>query len=214
MFVSDWMTRKVFAVSPDDDVAAAITAFRERGVKHLPVVDGKKLVGILSDRDLKEYIASTAVGPGAEELGHMLVKTKVKSVMIKDVVTAAADQPIEEAAMLMLDETVGCLPVTEQGTVVGIISDRDIFEALVDITGVRHKGHRILVPVEDRPGAIKEVIDIVKKHGFMLLSVVTSSGGAKKGTRNVVIRTHGKGEFKSLQHELEGTYLGVKIKKG
>jgi acetoin utilization protein AcuB len=214
MFVSDWMTRKVFTVSPDDDGAKARAAFRERAVKHLPVLEGGKLVGILSDRDLKDFAASRSAEGGPEELDRALSKTRVKSLMRKHVVTVGADQPIEEAAMLMLDEAVGCLPVKDQGALVGIISDRDIFEALVDITGVRHRGHRFVVPVEDRPGAIKEVIDIVKKYGFMLLSVVTSYEGAKKGMRNVVIRTHGKGEFDALWHELQATYLGVKIKKG
>jgi acetoin utilization protein AcuB len=180
MFVSDWMTRKVFTVSPDDDASAAKAVFRERSVKHLPVLDGGRLVGILSDRDLVGYAASRRAEAGLEAVQQALAGTRVKS----------------------------------QGSLVGIISDRDIFEALVDITGVRHRGHRFVVPVDDRPGSIKEVIDIIKKYGFMLLSVVTSYKGAKKGMRNVVIRTHGRGEFDALKHELEGTYLGVKIKKG
>lgn len=214
MFVSDWMTRKVFTVSPDDDASAAKAVFRERSVKHLPVLDGGRLVGILSDRDLVSYAASRRAEAGPETVEKALSGTRVKSLMRKNVITVEADQPVEEAAMLMLDEAVGCLPVTDQGSLVGIISDRDIFEALVDITGVRHRGHRFVVPVDDRPGSIKEVIDIIKKYGFMLLSVVTSYKGAKKGMRNVVIRTHGRGEFNALKHELEGTYLGVKIKKG
>ncbi len=130
------------------------------------------------------------------------------------VFTTGPDMPIEEAAMLLYDRNIGCLPVVADGKLVGIISDRDIFRALIDITGIRHRGHRIFVTIEDRPGSIKDVADIIRKCGFGLQSILTSYEKVKKGYRNIVIRTTGAGNVKALKAELEGTYTGPRILKG
>ena len=214
MFVSDWMTRKVITVSPDDSIAEAAKMTKEKGIKHLPVVQGEKLKGILSDRDIKEYVPSKATSLDVFELHYLLAKTKVKEIMKTHVYTTTPDAPVEEAAMLMLDKKIGCLPVLEDNKLVGIISDRDIFQVLVDITGVRHGGHRITVTIEDRPGSVREVADIIRKHGFSLQSILTSYERVKPGHRNVVIRIKGSGQFGRLKAELTGTYTTVKIKKG
>jgi acetoin utilization protein AcuB len=214
MFVSDWMTRKVITVSPDDSIAEAAKLTKEKGIKHLPVVHGGKLKGILSDRDIKEYVPSKATSLDVYELHYLLAKTKVKEVMKADVYTTTPDAPIEEAAMLMHDKKIGCLPVIEDNKLAGIISDRNIFQALVDITGVRHGGHRITVMIEDRPGSVREVADIVRKHGFSLQSILTSYERVKSGHRIVVIRAKGSGQFARLKAELTGTYTSVRIKKG
>jgi acetoin utilization protein AcuB len=208
------MTRKVITVSPEDSIAEASKLTKEKGIKHLPVVHGEKLKGILSDRDIKEYVPTKATSLDVYELHYLLAKTKVKEVMKTKVYTTTPDTPIEEAAMLMRDQKIGCLPVIENNRVVGIISDKDIFKVLVDITGVRHGGHRVSVTVEDRPGSVREVADIIRKHGFSLQSVLTSYERVDPGYRNVVIRAKGNGKFGSLKAELMGTYKGVKIKKG
>lgn len=214
MFVSDWMTRKVVTVAPDDSVAEAARLMRGKGIKHLPVMKGDSLRGIISDRDIKEYIPSRATSLDVFELHYLLQKTKVREIMKSGVVTAGPDTPVEEASMLMYDRAVGCLPVMEGRKLVGIISDRDIFRVLVDVTGVRHGGHRIALTVEDRPGSIREAADIIRKHGFSLQGLLTSYENAKKGMRDIVIRTKGAGDFRAMRAELESTYAGVKVKKG
>ena len=130
------------------------------------------------------------------------------------VVTTTPDTPIEEAALVMLDRGIGCLPVLEGGNLVGVISDRDIYRALVDITGVRHGGHRICVIVEDRPGSIREVADIIRNSGFHLQGVLTSYEGMREGYRKVVIRTTGKGDFPSLKAMIERSFRVCDIRKG
>ena len=214
MFVSDWMTRKVITVSPEDSIAEAAKLTKEKRIRHLPVVHGEKLKGILSDRDIKEYVPSKATSLDVYELHYLLAKTKVKEIMKTQAYTTTPDTPIEEAAMLMHDKKIGCLPVIEDSKLVGIISDRNIFQVLVDITGVRHGGHRISVTVEDRPGSVREVADIIRKHGFSLQSILTSYERARSGYRNVVIRAKGSGQFGHLKAELTGTFTAVKIKKG
>ncbi len=214
MYVKDWMTKRVYTVSPDDPVSDAAALMKEKRIKHLPVVKKDRVVGILSDRDIKEYIPSKATSLDVYELHYLLAKTRVKEIMKKKVFTTTADTPVEEAARLMHDENIGSLPVLEKGGLIGIISDRDIFRVLVDITGIRHGGHRICLVVEDRPGSIKEVTDIIRKHGFGLQSILTTYEGIKEGYRRVVIRTKGKGNFRSLKIELEGGFKGVEIIKG
>ncbi len=213
MFVSDWMTRNVFTVSPDDYLSDAITVMKEKGIKHLPVVKGTRLKGILSDRDIKEYSPSKATSLDIYELHYLLANTRIKEVMKTKVTTIPPDAPVEEAAMVMLDGNVGALPVIDEGSLCGIISDKDIFHALVDITGVRHGGHRIYVILEDRAGTIRDVADIIRKHGYHLHGILTSYEGVRAGLRKVVIRTSEEGDFKGLKAELEQTYKGVQILK-
>jgi acetoin utilization protein AcuB len=214
MFVSDWMTKKVITVSPDDSILQAAGLTKENSVKHLPVVKDGRIKGIISDRDIKEYVPSKAASQDVYELHSLLSKTKVKNVMKSKVLTAWPDTPVEEAAMIMLDNNIGCLPVVEGKSLLGIISDRDIFRVLVDITGVRHRGHRIHLPVEDRTGAVRDASAIMKKHGFIIQSILTSYEGVRKGHKNIIIRIKGRGDFNALRAELEATYIGVKIKKG
>ncbi|GBE33315.1 hypoxic response protein 1 [bacterium BMS3Bbin05] len=214
MFVSDWMTKRVFTVSPDDSISDAARLLKEKGIKHIPVVKGEKIRGILSDRDIKEYVPSKATSLDVYELHYLLSKTRVREVMKSDVITVSPDIPIEEAAMIMYDNCIGCLPVVDRKRLAGIISDRDIFRVLVDITGIRHGGHRISSIIEDKPGSIKVLADIIRKHGFSLQSILTSYEGAGAGYRNVVIRTKNKGNFRALKEELEGDYGKIEIIKG
>ena len=214
MFVSDWMTRKVITIAPDSSVSDAVKLMKEKKIKHIPVVKDERLKGIISDRDIREFMPSKATSLDVYELHYLLATTKVKEMMKTKVFTITADSAVEEAAMLMFDYNIGSLPVVEDGKVVGIISDRDIFRVLVDITGVRHGGHRVAITVEDRPGSVREVADIIRKHGFRLQSILTSYEKAPKGYRHVVIRCFGDGKFGSLKAELMGTFVGVKIDKG
>lgn len=214
MYVSDWMTKKVFTVEPDDYLSNAFSLMKEKKIKHIPVAKGNKLKGLVSDRDIKEYSPSRATSLDIYELHYLLANTKIKEIMKPKIITTTSDTPVEEAAMMMLDENIGCLPVLNNGNLVGIISDKDIFHALVDITGVRHGGHRICITIEDRPGSIREVADIIRKHNFRLQGILTSYEGIKEGYRRVVIRAQGKGDFNRLRAEIEAAFGACQIKKG
>jgi len=137
------------------------------------------------------------------ELHNVLLETKIAKVMKKQVFTAKPDLPIEEAAMLMYDKNIGCLPIVENNKLVGIISDRDLFRVLVDITGVRQGGDRFYVVMPDKLGVTGEVLDIIKKHGFRIDSVLTTYEGVQKGYKRVVVRTVGeKGDADAANLEL------------
>ena len=214
MYVSDWMSKKVFTVEPDSYLSEALSVMKERSIKHVPVVKNGKLKGILSDRDIKEYSPSKATSLDIYELHYLLAKTRIKELMKTKVLTTASDAPVEEAAMVLLDSNIGCLPVVDNGELVGIISDRDIYRALVDITGVRHGGNRLCVTIEDRPGSIKEVADVVRKFGFRLQGILTSYEGVREGYRKVVIRTKGKGNFNGMKAVIEETFRTCEVRKG
>jgi acetoin utilization protein AcuB len=209
MFISDWMSKPVYAVAPDSPLSEAAKMLREKKIKHLPVVDKKNtVVGVLSDRDIKEYMPSRATTLDVFELHNVLLETKVTRVMKKKVFTARPDLPIEEAAMLMYDKNIGCLPIVEDNRLVGIISDRDLFRVLVDITGVRQGGKRFYVVMPDNPGVTGEVLDIIKKHGFRLDSVLTTYEGVEKGYKRVVVRTTGAdGDAQAANLELSRDFL-------
>ena len=214
MYVSDWMTKKVFTLEPDDYLSTALLLMKEKKVKHVPVVKGNKLKGLISDRDIKEFSPSKATSLDIYELHYLLAKTRIRDLMRTRVITTTPETAVEEAAMLMLDKNIGCLPALDNGNLVGIISDRDIFHALVDITGVRHGGNRICVTIEDRPGSIREVADIIRNYGFHLQGILTSYEGVKDGYRKVVIRTNGKGDFTGLKSQIEGAFKTCQISKG
>jgi acetoin utilization protein AcuB len=214
MYVSNWMTAKVFTISSDNYLSDAIALMKEKSIKHIPVVKNGKLKGIISDRDIKEHSPSKATSLDMYELHYLLAKTKIKEIMKSKVITTTPYTPVEEAAMIMLDGNIGCLPVLEKGNLAGIISDRDIYRALVDITGVRHGGHRICVTIEDRPGSIKEVADIIRLNGYRLQSILTSYEDVKEGYRNVVIRTKGTGNFTGVKNSIEKMFKVCQIKKG
>lgn len=211
MFVADWMTKQVVTVGPEESVGHAMHLMKEKAIKHLPVVREGKLLGVISDRDIKAFAPSKATSLDVYEINYLLAKAVVKDAMGPGLTTTSPDTPVEQAALEMLEKNIGCLPVVENGALVGIISDRDIFRALVDITGVRHGGHRICVTVADRPGTIREVTDVVRGKGFHLQGLMTSYEGVPKGSRRVVIRTDEAGDFAGLRAELERTLSFVKI---
>jgi hypothetical protein len=128
--------------------------------------------------------------------------------------TTTPDTPVEVAALAMLEGNIGCLPVLEGEALVGIISDRDIFRSLVDITGVRHGGHRVCLTVPDRPGSIRQVTDLIRSHGFGLQGILTSYEQVPHGSRRVVIRTGTAGDFEAMRADLEKAYSSVRIRKG
>jgi acetoin utilization protein AcuB len=211
MFVADWMTRNVYTVKPEDSVFDALKILREKKIKHLPVVTDGSVVGLLSDRDIREFSPSKATALDVYEMHYILAKTTAGSIMRTQVFTTTPGTPVEQAAMEMLDRGIGCLPVVDHGKLVGIISDMDIFRVLVDITGIRHDGHRIFLSIDDRPGSIREVADVVRKHNFRIQSILTTYEKSPKGKRNVVLRTLADGDFDALKKDLLASFPEVQL---
>jgi acetoin utilization protein AcuB len=169
LLVKDSMTREVVVLSPETTAAEALAVCRERRIRHLPVVEEGRLVGIVSDRDLRS--AAPALGdPGRTEA---LGKLRVSEVMTRDVLSVRPEDPIEEAANAMRERKIGCLPVVEDGALVGILTSSDVMEALVQLMGAHEPGSRLVVSMPDRPGTLAGAAGIFGELGINLVSTVS-----------------------------------------
>lgn len=207
MFVKDWMTSPAITITKDKTIPEAVKIMRKEKIKRLPVVDeNNKLIGLLSDIEIQEYLPSEATTLDAFELGYLLNKIKIEDVMKTIVFTTHPNISIEEAAMEMYNRSVSSLPVIENNKVVGIITERDVFKELIDITGVRNGGHRICVTIEDRPGSVKEVADIARSAGYGIESTLSSHSCTKEGYRKIVLRTRGSGDIEKMKNGILRDY--------
>ena len=190
MRVAKWMTPKVFTLKPSDSVMRAIDVMKEKKIRRIPIVsDTGKLVGIVSDRDLKDVSPSRATTLDIWELHYVLDKLKLKDVMTKNPWTVTPEMPIEKAAALMLEKKVEGLPVLDaRGALVGILTEGDIFKALVDLTGVSKKRVRVSLLIPDKAGSIREVADICRDQGGTIFSVLGSYAKVPAGKRELVMR--------------------------
>jgi len=168
LLVKDSMTREVEALPPQSTAGEALALCRERRIRHLPVLEDDRLVGIVSDRDLRSATPALGDPSRAEALGRILVH----EVMAREVATAHPDDPIEEAANAMRERKIGCLPVIEDDALVGIVTSSDVMEALVYLMGAHEPGNRLEVVMPDRPGTLAGVAGIFGELGINIVSVV------------------------------------------
>lgn len=133
-----------------------------------------KLVGIVTIKDLNKVSPSSATSLSIFELNYLLVKTKIKDILPKNmkVITIEADANIERAAVLMREHQIGGIPVLEDGNLVGIITETNIFDAFIDILGVSRPGTRIDMEVDERVGAVAAVTGIIAQHGISIENIV------------------------------------------
>lgn len=190
MFVREWMTHNPKVIPSKTPVMEAMQLLREGGFRRLPVVDGGKLVGIVTDRDLKEATPSKATTLSVYELNYLLSKLTVKDVMQSPVLTVAPDDPIEKAALIMEEHKVSGLPVLEGGAVVGILTITDMLKTFVSVLGLREGGTRVTVMLPDEPGVLARVAEVAPPSN--IVAVVTA--GVRRGhEREVVLRVVGEG---------------------
>ena len=169
LLVEDSMSRDVATLSPGNTAGEALALCRERRIRHLPVLDGGSLVGVVSDRDLRS--ATPALGDPARATA--LGEIRVEDVMARDVFTARPDDPIDAAANTMRERSINCLPVLEGGKLVGIVTSSDVMESLVYMLGAHEPGSRMEVVVPDRPGTLAGVAGLIGELGINIVSVVT-----------------------------------------
>ncbi len=188
MLVRNWMSKDVITVDVEDSMATASKLMREHHIRGLPVMKKGKLAGAVTDRDLKKASASDASTLDIHELLYLLTKIKVKDIMHKSPVAIPMDDTVEEAALVLLDNKLSGAPVLDaDGKLVGVITQSDIFRVLVSLSGVREKGVQLGFLLEDRPGSIKEVADVLRDYGCRVVSILSSSD-VQEGQRHVYIR--------------------------
>ncbi|MBE9582046.1 MAG: CBS domain-containing protein [Proteobacteria bacterium] len=190
MLVKGWMTIDLTTVDEDTSMMKASIIMKEKNIRCLPVVDRKgKLVGIVSDRDLKDAAPSKATTLDVYELNYLLSSMKINDIMTKNLVFVRPDETVEFAAILMLENKISSLPViNDKEVLVGIITQTDIFKVLINIAGVYTGGIQFAFSLEDRPGSIKEVADVIRSHGAGIVSILSTRETAEEERRNVYIR--------------------------
>jgi acetoin utilization protein AcuB len=147
------------------------------------------LVGIVTDRDLKEASPSKATTLDVHELYYLLAELQVKDIMSRDPLTVDPDDTVEHAAQLMLENTISGLPVVNgKGQLKGILTQSDVFRAFMHITGIQQGGVQFALRLEDAPGLIKEVVDLLRSRGARFVSLLTSYTSSKEGYRDVYLR--------------------------
>ena len=190
MLIKDWMSKSPVTAKPSTSIMKAAKLMKENGFRRLPVIDDDgRLVGIVSDRDIKEASPSKATTLDMHELYYLLSEIKVGDIMTKTVITVGPDDTVEKAAVLMLRHNVGGMPVVDaKGLVVGVITDSDIFKVLVSITGVLSGGLQFAFELPNVAGSLKSILDDLKAHDVRILSILTSYDEANTDRRTVYIR--------------------------
>jgi acetoin utilization protein AcuB len=209
-FMREKIQRNPVTISPDASFFEARNLIHEKGIRHLPVVDKNgKLVGIVTDGDIREAAPSDATLLSAQELNYLLGKLKVSSFMTpkEKLITIAPDTIVEEAVQLMYDHKIGCLPVTEGEKMYGIFTETDALDHLVDIFGLKQKGTRLTLALEDKPGSMLGILEVFKKHNINIISIVTPSFMVE-GKRIAAIRIKTE-DYKDIVKDLEKTGYDV-----
>ena len=188
MFVKNRMTTEVITLNPDQTLLKAMTLIQQKRIRHLPVVQGGKVVGIVTERDVRKAGASDSSSLSIFELNYLLDQIKVSSFMTKKVITVSPDEPIEAAARLIYDHKIGALPVVEQTPLVGLITSSDILETFIEVLGINEPSVRVELELENRVGALADTTKIFKELGLYLVSLVTLPQEEGKKTRGTVFR--------------------------
>jgi acetoin utilization protein AcuB len=189
-FMREMIQRNPVTIGPEASFFEARKIIQDKGIRHLPVVDSKnKLVGIVTDRDIREAAPSDATSLSVNEINYLLGKLQVSSFMTpyKKLITLTPDTLVEEAVELMHDKKIGCLPVVEGDKLYGIFTETDALALLVDLFGIKQKGTRLTIAVEDKPGELCAIFEIFKKHNISVISI-TSPSFIVDGKRLTAIR--------------------------
>lgn len=195
LLIRDWMSRNLMTLSPEASVAEALTLCREKRIRHIPVLEEGRLVGIVSDRDLRD--ASPALGD--PERTRALQEIRVGEVMTREVITADPQDSIENAAQQMYEQKIQSLPVVAERPIadarstvaeeelVGIVTSSDMMRALVTLAGLPEPGSRIEVKAPNRAGILTEVAGKIQDLGVDIVSVL-SDPDRRSGDRTMVFQ--------------------------
>ena len=206
MLVTNWMSKNIITVDENDSMQDAMKLLKEHDIRMLPVMKKGKLVGIVTDRDLKRASASDATTLEVHELLYLLTKIRVKDIMTRDLITVPPDFTVEETAQVLQKNRISGAPVVDaDGQLVGTITQTDLFRVLISLTGVGNGGIQFGLQLEDRPGSIKEVADIIRRYGGRMVSILSSYDEVPEGYRWAYIRMRSieRSELRNLIQELE-----------
>jgi acetoin utilization protein AcuB len=172
------MTKEPLVVSPQTSVEEAIRIMRQNRVRHLPVVkkDGDALVGVVTQTDLLQASPSPATSLSVWEINFLLAKMQVRDAMTTSVIVVEEGCPLEEAALVMAEHKIGCLPVVRGQRLVGIITETDLFNLFTEQLGARSTGVRLTLTIEDTKGELARLGGRIAELGGNIIRLTTLPG--------------------------------------
>ncbi len=203
MIVKNWMTQNVFTVDINDSMQKAVKLLKEHKIRTLPVLKKGRLAGIITDRDLKKASASEATTLDVHEYLYLIGKIKVGQIMTKVPITVSPYFTVDEVAEILMKNKISGAPVIdEQGALVGIITQGDLFKVITSFTGTHRDGIQFAFQTKDIPGSIKEIADIIRQYEGRISNILTSYIDVPEGMRNIYIKVfqlnrQKLGQFKS-----------------
>ena len=191
MLVRDRMTPDPVTITKETNLRDALDLVRSNKFRHLPVVDQNgRLVGVVTEKSLIYAAPTPTTTLSVFEVDYILSRVTVGQVMRMSVITVGPGLPIEEAARVMVDHRIGCLPVIENGELVGIISDTDIFRVFVEGLGGGHPSLRVTVVVPEEVGSLAQVTSCIANLGANIHSL-GMFWGERPEDRIVALRLEG-----------------------
>lgn len=213
MIVKSVMTKDPICVNQDASVTEAKALMNKNDISKLPVIDkSNKLVGILTKNDLLKASPSDATTLDMFEIGYLLSKLNVAKVMSKKVISVSEDEVVEEAARIMVDNQIGCVPVVNGDIVVGIVTESDLFHLFTDMFGARQSGIRATLCLDDKPGMIATLSACVAELQGNIISMVTRDA-SEKNKRKVTIKVTGitEAQFKGILEKLSVVAEDIRV---
>ena len=177
MFVKDRMTPDPYTIQVSASINTLIGLMRDKKLRKVPVLDGEKLVGIVTDRDIERVSPSKATSLSVYEINYLLSKITVADAMVAEVVTCSPNDYIEDAALVMREHRINSLLVTENDKLIGIVTDSDLFDALIDMMGGRTKGNKFVMRVPNQPGVMTKIGAITAAEGTNITHFTMTQSG-------------------------------------
>jgi acetoin utilization protein AcuB len=176
MFVEKWMTPDPVTLPPETTISQVALEMSRRKFRHFPITEqsrnGPRLVGIVAKYDIARGFPSN-LNPFSVEVHENSVPRPVSSVMSSKVVTTTMDCPVEEAARTLRSNRIGALPVLRENRLVGIITESDVFEALISVTAAKSGGTRIMIASDTRTSPVPDVIRLSRRYRIDLMSILS-----------------------------------------
>ena len=210
MYVKDHMTPNPYTITKDVVISKAVEIMRKNHFHRLPVVDEQgKLIGLVTGGLVEEKSGASSTSLSIYELNYLLSKTKVQDIMIKHVTTITQDLFVEVAAQTMLEKEISCLPVVdEDNRVIGIITDKDIFQAFIELLGHRKQGTRFIFAATDTPGEFAPIAKLFGDNDANLESLAvyhTPGRGAE-----IVVKASGEISVEEMAQKLVDSGFALK----
>jgi len=189
MLIKEWMSKDVLTVDENTSLMRATRIMKENNIRRLPVVSHGKLIGIITDRDVKDASPSKTTTLDIHELYYLLSEMKVQDVMTPSPLTLSGDESLEKAAMIMLYSKISGIPVVDDGGyLIGLLSETDVLRGFIHTTGITDGAMQFVFDLPDSPGAVTKVVKELREHNCRVISILTSFEDATEGHKKVAIR--------------------------